>query len=351
MTKNYFKKIIDPKNKEIILICEISGNHNNSFNHLKKLINQVIKQRVDIVKFQVYKPNTLTLNSSSKNFLIKNKNKWSKYKNLFNLFTNSYTPWHWIEKCTKILNKNKINWFASAFDEKSVNFLESLNCKAFKIASPEITDVNLIEYIAKKNKLMILSSGMSEEKDLDLAVRIIKKYHSKIAILKCTSKYPATYKDLNLSTIRKIKKKYKHPVGFSDHTLDNLAGNMSVAFGATIIEKHFKLDRDLTSIDSHFSQPISNYKNLKDTLNKANLCIGSDELGLKIGKEQKNSRRSIYISKDIKRNEKINENNVKSIRPGYGLHPKFLKKIIGKTVNKNLKYGSPLLLKDINFYD
>ena len=347
MKKDYFRKILDKKNKEVILICELSGNHNNSLSHLKKLIRCAIDQKVDLVKFQVYKPETLTLNAQSKHFKITHKNKWSKYKNLYNLFEKSHTPWDWIKKLTQILDKKKINWFASAFDASSVDFLESINCKAYKIASPEITDINLINYIASKNKPIILSTGMAEEKDLNFAVRNIKKQHSKFAILKCTSKYPASYKDLNLSSIKKIKKKHRCVVGFSDHTLDNLAANISVVFGATIIEKHFKLDRDMTSIDSHFSVPISNYQTIKNSLNNVNNCIGNENLGFKITQEQRNSRRSIYVSKNLKKNNKLTIENIKSIRPGFGLHPKFFNKILGRSVKKNIEYGSPLKLKDI----
>ncbi len=347
MKKDFFKKIFDKKNKEVILICELSGNHNNSYSHLKRLINSAISQKVDLVKFQVYKPETLTLDTQSKQFKINHKNRWSKYKNLYNLFKKSHTPWNWIKKLSKILEENKINWFASAFDKSSVDFLESLNCKAYKIASPEITDVNLINYIASKNKPIVLSTGMAEEKDLDLAVRNIKKYHSKYCILKCTSNYPASYKDLNLLSIKKIKKKYNCVVGFSDHTIDNLAANISVVFGSTIIEKHFKLDKDKVSIDSHFSAPISSYQNIKKSLNNVQNCIGNENLGLKITSEQKNSRRSIYISQDIKKNKKLTIENIKSIRPGFGLHPKFLKKILGKPVKKKMKYGTPLKLSDV----
>ena len=347
MKKDFFKKILDKKNKEVILICELSGNHNNSFSHFKKLINCAIDQKVDLVKFQVYKPETLTLNTQSKNFTITHKNKWSKYKNLYNLFEKSYTPWDWIRKLSKILDQNKIKWFASAFDITSVDFLESLNCKAYKIASPEITDVNLINYIASKRKPIILSTGMAEEKDLNLAVKTIRKYHSKFGILKCTSKYPASHKDLNLSSITKIKKKYNCVVGFSDHTIDDLGANISVVFGSTIIEKHFKLDKDSTSIDSHFSVPISSYQMIKNSLNNVTHCIGNKNLGLRITKEQKNSRRSIYVSKDIKKNSKLTTDNIKSIRPGFGLHPKFFSEILGKSVNKKIKYGSPIKLRDI----
>ena len=347
--KDYYKKVLSAKNNEIILICEISGNHNNSFYHLKRLINEAIKQKVDLIKFQVYKPETLTLNTQSKDFKITNLKNWSKHKNLFNLFKKSYTPWNWIKRLTKILDKKKINWFASVFDKSSVDFMEELNCKAYKIASPEITDINLIEYVASKNKPILLSTGMADINDLNLAVKYIKKYHSKFAILKCTSKYPPSYNDLNLSAIKRIKRIYKCAVGFSDHTIDDLAGNLSVLYGSTIIEKHFKLNGDHNSIDSHFSTPISKYQKIKKKLNNVLKCIGNENIGFKIDKAQINSRRSIYVCKDIKKNSKLNIDNIKSVRPGFGLHPKFLKKILGKTVKRNLRYGSPLNLKDINF--
>ena len=188
---------------------------------------------------------------------------------------------------------------------------------------------------------------MADLKDLNLAINAIRKYHSKFGILKCTSKYPATYKDLNLSSIKKIKKKYNCPVGFSDHTTDDLAANISVVFGSTIIEKHFKLDNDMKSIDSHFSTPISNYHKIKKSLNNVNDCVGIQSLGFNLESEQKNSRRSIYISKDIKKNDKLTLENIQSIRPGFGLHPKYLKKVLGKKAKKNLKFGYPLKLNDI----
>lgn len=351
MKRNYFKKVLDPRNKEVILICEVSGNHNNSFSHLKKLINHAIKQKVDLVKFQVYRPETMTLNAKSKDFSITKINikKWSKHKNLYNLYKKGYTPWHWIKKLSSDLDKKKINWFASAFDKSSVDFMEELNCKAYKIASPEITDTNLIEYIASKNKPIILSTGMADKHDLHLAVRSIKKYHSKFAILKCTSKYPASYSDLNLSTINKIKKRYKCAVGFSDHTLDDLAGNLSVTYGSTIIEKHFKLDGDQNSIDSHFSVPISKYSEIKKKLNNVLKCIGDENNGFKITKDQKNSRRSIYACKDIKKNTELTVHNIKSVRPGFGLHPKYYFEILGKKMNRDISAGTALKIGHIKF--
>jgi len=341
-----FSKLIKNNNKEKILICEISGNHNNSFSHLKKFIYEIIKQKVDLVKFQVYTPDSLTIDSSQKDFLIR-KGKWSKQKTLYNLFKKSYTPWNWIKKLTHVLNKKNIAWFASVFDKRSVDFLENLNCKAYKIASPEITDVELIDYVASKKKPVIISTGMSKNADLNLAIKVIKKYHNKFAILKCTSKYPADYKDLNLSSIRKLKQKYKCVVGFSDHTTDELSSIISVTHGAKIIEKHFKLDNDNSSVDNHFSMPISNYKILKKKLNSIELCAGNKNKLFDVTKTQVNNRRSLYICEDVKKNSKVDYKNVRAIRPGYGIHPKNHKLIIGKKFKKNFSKGTALKLRNI----
>lgn len=332
-------------NKNIYVICEISGNHKNSFKHIKSFLNKIIQQKVDFVKFQVYKPEILTINTNKKDFRLDKNNSWNKYKNLYQLFSKSYTPWDWIEKSIKILNKKKINWFASPFDKSSVDFLEKLRCKIYKIASPEITDVNLIEYIAKKKKPMIISTGMSDLKDLDLAIKVIKKYHNKYAILKCTSNYPARYKDLNLSSIPKLKSKYKCPVGFSDHTVDRVASIGAVSLGATIIEKHFKMDEDQKSVDNHFSMNISDYSKFKFDLENSKKSLGNIKQILKVSKEKKNQRRSLYISKPIKKNEKLNLTNIKSVRPGFSLHPKYLKKILGKKTKIDLEIGSRIKLR------
>ena len=344
--KNVFNKLIDTNNKEKILICEISGNHSNSFYHLKKLVVEAIKQKVDLIKFQVYTPDSLTINSYQKDFIIK-KGQWSKRKTLFRLFEKSYTPWIWIKNLIKILEKNKINWFASAFDKDSVDFLEKMNCRAYKIASPEITDVNLIEYLAKKKKPIVFSTGMSESKDLNLAVNIVKKHHNKYAILKCISKYPANYKDLNLSSIEKLKKKYKCAIGFSDHTIDDLSCILAITQGAKIIEKHFKLDNDNNSTDSHFSMPISNYKILKKKLSSIKMCIGNKNKIFTASKLLMKDRRSLYISETVKKGDLANLKNIRSIRPGYGAHPKHLKNLIGKKFKKKLKKGTALKLNHL----
>ena len=294
-------QLFNLENDSIIVVCEISGNHKNSFNHMKSFLNSAIKQRVDFIKFQVYRPDTLTLNSKKKDFKLNDNINWKKYKNLYDLFSKSHTPWNWIEKSIKILNKNKIKWFASPFDYTSVDFLEKLNCQIYKIASPEITDVNLIEYVAQKKKPIIISTGMADMNDLCQAIKIIKKYHNNIAILKCTSDYPAKNDDLNLSVIPKLKKKFRYPIGFSDHTIGSLASIVSVTQGATLIEKHFKLDNDNSSVDNHFSEKISNYQNFKLTLEEVRKSLGKKSSILKVAKEKKKQRRSIYVSADIKK--------------------------------------------------
>lgn len=338
-------KLFNLSNKSIFVICEISGNHNNSFKHVKHFLNEIVKQKVDLVKFQVYKPETLTINSNKKDFKLKNNKSWKNYGNLYNLFSKSYTPWKWIEKSVKILNKKKISWFASPFDFSSVDFLEKLNCKIYKIASPEITDVNLIDYIAKTKKPIIISTGMSNLKDLDLAVKTIKKRHNKFAILKCTSDYPAKYPDLNLSSIPKLKKRYKCPIGFSDHTVDDIASIVAVAFGATIVEKHFKTDNDNSSVDNHFSFAISNYNKFKKNLHNSSQSVGNIRNILKLPYKKKIQRRSIYVTEKIKKNEKFTLKNTKSVRPGLSLHPKFYDKILGKKTKKNLSIGSRIKLE------
>jgi sialic acid synthase SpsE len=221
--------------------------------------------------------------------------------------------------------------------------LEKLKCPAYKVASPEITDLNLIEKIASTNKPILLSTGLAEISDIDLAIKTIKKKHNKYGILKCVSAYPAPINELNLKGISLLKKRYKCAVGFSDHTVSDLASKAAVSLGATIIEKHFKVDGDKKSIDHHFSMNLSKLKNFKKELNNIQICLGEENLDiLKSAKKSIKIRRSLYVSKDIKKGEEFTSENIKSVRPSFGLHPKFLKKVIGKKSNKDLKSGDRL---------
>jgi hypothetical protein len=340
MKNSLFRKLVKYDNKKISVIVEMSGNHRGSLNGAKKFINTSIKSGADIIKFQVYTPETITLNVKNKDFLVKADNKWSKHKNLYSLYKKACTPWSWIEELTKILNKKNIAWFASPFDITAVNFLEKLKCPAYKIASPEITDVCLIEKIASMNKPIFLSTGVATIEDIDLAIKIIKKKHDKFAILKCVSAYPAPINELNLKGINLLKKRYKCAVGYSDHTIGDLASKVAVSLGATIIEKHFKMDGDKKSIDQHFSMNLSKLKKFKKELYNIQISLGEEDLDiLKSAKKNMSSRRSLYVYNDIMKGEKFTVDNIKSVRPAFGLHPKFLKKILGRKANKDLKSG------------
>ena len=343
MKNSLFKKLVRPNNKNISVIVEMSGNHQGSFKGAKKFINSAIRSGADIVKFQVYTPDTITINSSKNDFLVKSKGKWGKYKNLYSLYKKAHTPWSWIERLSKICNKNKVAWFASPFDTSAVDFLEKLNCPAYKIASPEVTDIELIAKVAKTNKPIILSTGLANEDDLNLAVKTIKKNHNKFAILKCTSAYPSPIEDLNLSAINLIKNKYKCAVGFSDHTIGTDASKVAVALGATLIEKHFKIDKDKKSIDTHFSLSLKNLKNFKKELENVALCIGKKTLKITPSvKPNLSGKRSLYVVKDVSNGDFFTSENIRSIRPSYGMHPKYLRSVLGKKAKKNIKAGKKL---------
>ena len=343
MKKNFFSNLIKNKFKDTKIIVEVSGNHQGSFKKLKELIKYAITQKVDAIKFQVYTANTISLNTKNKDFLIAPEKKWRGIKSRYEIYDKAHTPWKWIEKLSKELNKKNIPWFASPFDNTALNFLEDIQCPAYKIASPEINDLNLIKNIAKKKKPTIISSGMATLKDLDLAVKIIRKYHNKIGILKCTSSYPADFSELNLNLIKFLKKRYSCVVGYSDHSLGHEASIVATSLGAKIIEKHFKLDEDKKSIDNHFSMKISEYKNLKKKINNVSKMIGNHKIFPKtISKKLKNERRSLYVVKKIKKGEKFTLKNIKSIRPGMGLSPIYLKTFLGKVSKKNINTGSRL---------
>lgn len=351
MIKKFFNKIIQSKNKEIKVIVEMSGNHQGTFNGANKFVDQAIKMGADAIKFQVYKAETITLNSNKKDFLVSTKGVWGKFKTLHDLYQEAHTPWEWIFKLANSLNAKNYPWFASPFDESSVDFLEKLNCEAYKIASPEVTDIPLIEKIASTRKPIILSTGLATLKDIDLVVKTIKKTHNKFAILKCVSSYPNPIEDLNLLAIKLIKDKYKCSVGFSDHTIGDLAAKVAVTQGATIIEKHFKIDNDNSSIDSHFSMELSSLKKFKKDLNDINIILGKKKLTLSpSAKKNISGKRSLYVSREILKGERFTLKNVRSVRPSFGLHPKYLKIILGKISLKDLKLGDRILKKNIKSF-
>ncbi len=335
---------------EPLVVAEISGNHNKSIKNIISILRHAKKIGVKAVKLQTYTPDTLTIKSNRKEFYINKKSKLWKGENLYNLYKKGFTPWEWHKKIFDEAKKLDILCFSSPFDETAVDFLESLNVKLYKVASFEITHVPLLIKIAKTKKPVILSTGMATSKEIKNAIKILKMNGTKdLVILKCTSNYPASIKNSNIKTIADMRKKFNCEIGLSDHTIGNTASITSIAYGATVIEKHITLDKKIKTIDSKFSLDIKEFKLLLNEIKNAWLSLGKVYYGPT--KEEIPSlkyRRSIYLIKNKKKGSIIEKEDLKIIRPNIGMSPKFYFKIIGKRAAKNLKAGSPLKKNDVN---
>lgn len=325
------------------IIAELSANHLQNFDIAVETLKAMKDSGADAVKFQTYTPDTITLNSKKDYFRIKQGTIWDG-KNLYELYQEAYTPWEWQPKLKKIAEKLGLIAFSSPFDKSAVNFLEDMNMPAYKIASFEITDIPLIECVASTGKPIIISTGIAELCDIELAVKTcIKEGNDQIALLKCTSSYPAPLEEINLNTIPNLKQTFKTIVGLSDHTLENSVAIASVALGAKIIEKHFILDRELGGPDADFSIEPDKFKDMVNSIRDVEKALGN--ISYELTTKTKNNRdfsRSLFVIKDIKKGDRLTEDNVRSIRPGFGLHPKYLRDIIGKKVTEDIVKGTPL---------
>ena len=326
----------------VFIVAELSANHGGSLVHMKKLIKIAKKSGADAVKIQSYDAQAMTINSQKKDFLIDSKNPWSKFKNLWSLYSYGETPYHWHQKIFQYAKKINIPIFSSPFSTRYIDLLEKLNCPIYKVASPEINHFELLEKIAKTGKAVILSSGVSTIKDIDNAIKVLKKYKSgPISILKCVTSYPAHLNDLNLNSIKFLLKKYPYRIGFSDHSISHIPAITAVALGATIVERHLTIsDNPKSSIDSFFSSDEENFKKYVKSIRDCEISLGSSEL--KISQTSKKSlkfKRSIYCCKDIKKGETFTKHNISIVRPSFGLNPKHFKKILNKPSKKNYKIG------------
>jgi len=332
-----------------VIIAEMSGNHNQSLQRALDIVDSAVNAGVQLLKLQTYTPDTITLNCNSSEFVISNsKSLWSG-RTLYDLYSEAYTPWEWQEEIISYAHKKGIECFSSVFDESSVDFLESLGIKGYKLASQEIVHLPLIKKIAATGKPLIMSTGMATLSEIDEAVcTALNSGAKEIAIMKCTSTYPASVKDSNVLSIPILRKIFNIEVGLSDHTLGIGAALGAIAHGATFIEKHLTLDRNDGGVDSAFSlEPkefeklVSESKNLKMSLGSVSFGPSKDEIPSLSG------RRSIFVSKDIKKGEKFSDNNLKIVRPNNGLHPKYFEHIIGLHAKENIKFGTPLKWDDI----
>ncbi|WP_027076558.1 pseudaminic acid synthase [Maribacter antarcticus] len=330
--------MINPE--KVFVIAELSANHNNDLNLAKKTIDAIAESGADAVKVQTYTADSLTLNVDNEHFGPRKDGLW-KGKTLYELFTEGSLPYEWHPELKKYSESLGLIFFSSPFDREGVDFLELLNVGLYKIASPEITDIPLISYVASKGKPMIMSTGLASLADIQLAVDTCRKEgNNDITLLKCTSEYPATPDMANLLTIPNLKETFNVKVGLSDHSFGSTVPVVAVSLGATVVEKHFVLNREKGGIDAAFSMEPHEFKHMVSSVKDAKDALGS--VSYNLTDRNKNRRRSIFIYKDVKKNDKISIENVKCIRPGNGLHPMYYNEIINKKFSQDLKAGTPL---------
>ncbi|RUA34942.1 MAG: pseudaminic acid synthase [Bacteroidetes bacterium] len=335
---------LKPENTDkVYIIAELSANHNNDFDLAVKTIEAMANSGADAVKVQTYKPESLTLNLNTGYFSPKTEGLWKGYTP-WELYTEASMPYEWQPKLQKIAHDLGLDFFSSPFDKEGVDFLEDLNVTKYKIASFEITDIPLIEYTASKGKPMIISTGVAELADIELAVKTCRNVgNDDITLLKCTSEYPSTFEAANLRTIPNIKETFGVKVGVSDHTMGSTVPIVAVAFGATVVEKHFILDRSLGGPDSTFSMEPDEFSALVKGIREAEASLG--EITYEVSENNKLRRRSLFVAKDIKKGEVITEEHLKSVRPGHGMHPKHYLDFIGTAAIKDYIKGEPFYIK------
>ncbi|MCX5715318.1 MAG: pseudaminic acid synthase [Candidatus Omnitrophica bacterium] len=335
------KRLIGEKEPAFI-VAELSANHAQNFNLAVKTIRMAKEMGADAIKLQTYTPDTMTIDAANKYFVIRHP-KWGG-QTLYKLYKKAYTPWAWFKRLKKVADDEGIVFFSTAFDRSAVDLLEGLNVPIHKVASFELTDLPLIEYMAKTGKPLILSTGMATIKEINDAVKTAKNAGAgEIALLKCVSSYPAKPKDMHLRTILDMTKRFGCVVGLSDHTLGVGVSIAAVSIGARIIEKHFTLSRRIKSPDSFFSIEPQELRILVDSIRVAEESLG--RVSYEPRGEEKNNRifrRSLFAVKDIKKDEVLTNDNIRSIRPGFGLYPKYLKDALGKIAKRNIKKGTPL---------
>ena len=327
------------KHSKVFIIAELSANHNGSLQVAKETVRAAKRAGADCIKLQTYTADTLTIDCDKDDFLIKG-TIWEG-KNYYQLYQEAYTPWEWHEELFRVAKEEGLVCFSSPFDNTAVDFLETLNVPAYKIASFEITDIPLIEYVASKGKPIILSTGIAEEADIDLALDACRRMgNNDIALLKCTSSYPAPINEANMCMVKDLAERYNVISGLSDHTMGATVPIVATVFGAKIIEKHFILDRSIGGPDASFSMNEQEFTDMVKAVREAESAIGVVDYTLTDKQAKgKDFSRSLYIVEDINAGEIITKENLRSIRPGFGLHPKYYNQLLGTKSKRNFKYG------------
>ena len=335
------------QNMKIMIIAELSANHNGSLETAIETIKAAKRAGADAIKLQTYTADTITINSNKPDFKIKG-TIWHG-QNLYDLYKQAYTPWEWHEELFRVAKEEGLICFSSPFDKTAVDLLEELDTPAYKIASFEITDIPLIEYVAAKGKPVIISTGIAGLEDIELALEACKRMgNNQIVLLKCTSSYPAPIEDANLVMIPELAHRFGVIAGLSDHTMGITVAIAATILGAKVIEKHFILNRSIGGPDATFSSDENEFSAMVKAIREAEVSIG--KVDYSITENMLKSRefcRSLYIVKDIKAGEIITEKNIRSIRPGHGLHPKYFNELVGLKAKVDLKFGDPLKREDL----
>ena len=335
------------KNK-VYIIAEMSANHAGKIENALEIIHAAKFAGADCLKIQTFTPDTITINCDNDYFRIKD-GLWDNY-NLYDLYKEAFTPWEWQNKLKAECEKIGLDFLSTPFDNSAVDFLESIGCKQYKIASFELVDIPLIEYVASKRKPMIISCGMGTKEEIQEALEACHKVGNyDVTLLKCCSEYPANWENMHLANIKDMKEQFNVKIGLSDHSQGYLAATLGVAMGATIIEKHLCLSHDIENPDKDFSMDPIEFKEMVMKIRDTEKIIGSIQYGA--SNNEKNSlvfRRSLFAVKDIKKGERFTTENVKSIRPSYGIAPKYLGKLLGKKALRDIDFGNPILMEDLN---
>ena len=331
----------------VFVIAELSANHNGSLATAIETIRAAKRTGADAIKFQTYTADTLTLDCDESDFVIKGGTIWDG-KKLHDLYKEAYTPWEWHAQLFEVAKEEGLVCFSSPFDKTAVDFLETLHCPIYKIASFEITDIPLIEYVAKQGKPIIISTGIASYEDIHLAVQTCRKVgNDNITLLKCTSSYPAPVAEANLAMMQQLAIDFKVKIGLSDHTLGSTVPVIATALGAEVIEKHFILDRSIGGPDASFSMNEIEFTAMVKAIREAEVAVGTTSYELSPKQVAgKDFSRSLYVAEAINKGEIITESTIRSVRPGFSLHPKHLPEILGKKAKRNLKKGERITLSD-----
>jgi len=331
------------------IVAEMSANHGGSLENALKTVHAVKEAGADALKIQTYTADTITLDCDAEDFVVAAGSLWAG-KRLHSLYQEAYTPWEWHKAIFEEAASIGLPCFSSPFDRSAVDLLESLGCPIYKIASPEITDIPLIEYCAKTGKPIIISTGIATDQDIKLALEACySQGNHDVTLLKCTTAYPAPIEDANLATMADMRERYGVKVGLSDHTLGHDVAAAAVALGACMVEKHFIIDRAMGGPDSAFSMNKEEFAAMVTSIRNIEKAIGTVKYPTEDAPVRgRRYARSLYIAEDVKAGDVLDEKNLRSVRPSFGLHPKYYKYCIGKKVNRDLKKGDRFSLDYID---